>query len=317
MRAYALRRLAQMAPTLVGISLLAFALAALAPGDAAFEFLSRSLDRHPTPQEVAEVRRELGLDRPLAVQYVTWLGRAARGDLGVSYSTRRPVADEIRRRIPYTMELALPAALLALAIAVPAGTLSAVRRNRPTDHVVRVLSLAGASMPSFWLALLLIILFAVKLSLVPAAGRQGPASGLLPSFALALTPAAVLARFTRSMMLETLGEEYVRTARAKGLGELAVVGRHALRNGLIPVVTAFGTSLGHLLAGAVVIESIFVWPGIGKLGLDAILERDYPMIQAFVLYAGLGFLLINLLVDLSYALVDPRVRLGSLHREAA
>ncbi len=310
MRAYALRRLALLVPTLLGISLLAFALANLTPGDPAETYLRRVLDQQPTPAQVAEAREELGLNRPFAVQYLDWVGHAVRGDLGVSYSTRRPVAEEIGHRIPFTLELALPAALLALAIAVPVGLISAVYRNRLPDQVVRVCSLAGASVPSFWLALLLIDLFAVKFSLLPVAGRQGPTSTFLPIFALALTPAAVLARFARSAMLETLGEDYVRTARAKGLPGWLVVGRHALRNSLIPVITAFGTILGHLLVGAVVIESIFIWPGLGKLAIDAILQRDYPMIQGLVLYSGATFVALNLLIDLSYTLLDPRIRLG-------
>ena len=310
MRTYALQRLALLIPTLLGISLLAFALANLTPGDPAETYLRRVLDRQPTPAEVAETREKLGLNRPFVVQYLDWVGHAVRGELGVSYSTRRPVVEEIGRRIPFTLELAVPAALLALAIAIPVGVISAVYRNRLPDQLVRVCSLAGASVPSFWLALLLISLFAVRFSVVPVAGRQGPASALLPIFALTLTPAAVLARFARSTMLETLGEDYIRTARAKGLPGWLVVGRHALRNSLIPVVTAFGTSLGQLLVGTVVIESIFIWPGLGKLAIDAILQRDYPMIQALVLYSGVIFVVINLLIDLSYTLLDPRIRLG-------
>ncbi len=309
MRAYALRRLALLVPTLLGISLLAFALANLTPGDPAATYLRRVLDQQPTPAQIAETREELGLNRPLVVQYLDWVGHAVRGDLGVSYSTRRPVTEEIRHRIPFTLELALPAALLALAIAIPVGVISAVYRNRLPDQVVRICSLAGASVPSFWLALLFIDLFAVKFALLPVAGRQGPTSAILPIFVLALTPAAVLARFTRSAMLETLGEDYVRTARAKGLPGWLVVGRHALRNSLIPVITAFGTILGHLLVGAVVIESIFIWPGLGKLAIDAILQRDYPMIQGLVLYSGATFVALNLLIDLSYTLLDPRIRL--------
>jgi len=310
MRAYALRRLALLLPTLFGISLLAFALANLTPGDPAETYLRRVLDQQPTPAQIAATREELGLNRPFVIQYLDWVGHAVRGDLGDSYSTRRPVAEEIGHRIPFTLELALPAALLALAIAIPVGVVSAVYRNRLPDQGVRGCSLAGASVPSFWLALRLISLFAVQFSLVPVAGRQGPASVLLPVFTLALTPAAVLARFTRSAMLETLGEDYVRTARAKGLPGWLVVGRHALRNSLVPVITAFGTTLGHLLVGAVVIESIFIWPGLGKLAIDAILQRDYPMIQGLVLYSGAIFVVINLLIDLSYTLLDPRIRLG-------
>ncbi len=310
MIAYALRRALLLVPTLFGISLLAFALANLAPGDPAEEFLRRTLDRPPTPAEVAAEREELGLDRPLVVQYVSWLAGAARGDLGTSYSSRRPVADELAYRIPFTLELALPAALLALVVAVPVGVVAAVYRNRFTDQVLRVGALMGASIPSFWLGLMLISVFAVRLSLVPVAGRGGFLSMVLPVVTLAVAPAAVLARFTRSTMLETLGEDYLRTAWAKGVRARAVIGRHALRNSLVPVVTAFGTSLGHLVGGAVIVEAIFLWPGIGRLTLDAIQQRDYPVIQGVVLYSGAAFVLLNLAVDLSYALIDPRVRLG-------
>lgn len=308
MGAYVLRRLALLVPTLLGISMLAFAVANLAPGDAAEEFLRRTLDRTPTPAEVAATRRELGLDRSLVAQYLSWAGDVLRGDLGISYSTRRPVLDEVLHRIPYTLELAVPAALLALLLAVPLATLSALQRNRLPDQIVRVLSLAGASMPAFWLALLLIVVFAVELSLVPVAGRQGWTSVILPVAALTVAPAAVLTRFTRSALLEVLGEDYIRMARAKGLRR-EVLTRHALRNVMIPLLTVFALSFGHLLAGAVVIETIFVWPGLGSLILAAITERDYPVIQAFVLYSGLAFLLINLVVDIAYTAIDPRVRL--------
>lgn len=316
MKAYLLRSLALLIPTLLGISLLAFGLAKLAPGDPAAEFLRRTTDRPPTPPEIARVRGELGLDRPVIVQYARWVQRAARGDLGVSYATRRPVTHEIRHRIPATLELAVPAALLALLIALPLGIISALHRNGAIDQIARVASLAGASIPSFWLALLLIILFAVKLSLVPVAGRQGISSVILPAITLAVTPAAGLARFTRSAMLETLSQEYIVTARAKGLRERLIVRRHALRNALIPVVTVFGINLGHLVAGAVIIETIFAWPGLGKLAVDAILQRDYPLIQGFVLYTGATFVAINFVVDLSYAAIDPRVRIGAPLRGA-
>lgn len=314
MKAYIARSVVLLIPTLLGISLLAFGLAKLAPGDPAAEFLRRTTDRPPTPPEIARARTELGLDRPVIAQYGRWVRRAASGDLGISYATRRPVTTEIQHRIPATLELAIPAALLALLIAIPLGTIAALHRNRAVDQIARVASLAGASIPSFWLALLLIILFAVKFSLVPVAGRQGIASVILPALTLAVTPAAGLARFTRSAMLETLGQEYIVTARAKGLRERLIVRHHALRNALIPVVTAFGISLGHLVAGAVIIESIFAWPGLGKLAVDAILQRDYPVIQGFVLYTGTAFVVINFIVDLSYGVIDPRVRLGDALR---
>lgn len=310
MKTYALRRMLLLVPTLLGVSLLAFALANLTPGDPAVELLRRTSDHPPSPEDVAETRKDLGLDRPLVVQYAAWMGHAATGDLGISYSTRRPVAAEIARRIPFTLELALPAAGLALVLALVFGTVSAVNRNRWPDQTLRVASVMGASMPSFWLALLLILLFSVQLGVLPVAGRGGTAHLILPIATLALAPTAVLSRFTRSTMLETLDDDYIRTARSKGLAGWRVVGHHALRNAFIPLITAFGTSLGHLVSGAVIIETIFLWPGVGKLAVDAILQRDYPMIQGFTVYAGFAFVMINLLVDLSYGLIDPRIRLA-------
>jgi peptide/nickel transport system permease protein len=311
---YVVRRLAFVVPTLVGLTMLAFGVANVAPGDPAAEYLRRVYGREPTPSELQVERQRLGLDEPLVEQYVRWVGRAARGDLGTSFTSRRSVGGELLHRIPFTLELAVPAALLALVVAVPAGIASAIHRNRLLDQALRVASLAGASMPSFWLALLLIILFAVHWSLVPVAGRAGLTSLILPTVTLALAPTAVLARFTRSAMLETLGEDYVTVARSKGVREWLIVGRHALRNVLIPIITAFATSLGFLLSGAVVIETIFVWPGVGSLIVEAIQARDYPMIQGFVLYTGAAFLVINLLVDLSYLVIDPRVAITA--REA-
>ncbi len=306
-----MRRLALVVPTLVGLTMLAFGVANVAPGDPAHEYLRRVYGREPTPGELQVERHRLGLDRPLVGQYVRWVGRAVRDDLGTSFSSRQSVRRELLHRIPFTLELAIPAGLLALVVAVPAGIASAVHRNRLLDQALRVGSLAGAAMPSFWLALLLIILFAVHWSLVPVAGRAGLTSLVLPTVTLALAPTAVLARFTRSAMLETLGEDYVTVARSKGVRERLIVGRHAFRNALIPIVTAFATSLGFLLSGAVVIETIFVWPGVGSLIVEAIQARDYPMIQGFVLYTGAAFLVINLLVDLSYLVIDPRVAISA------
>lgn len=311
MRAYALRRLALVVPTLFGLTILTFLLANLAPGDPAEEYLRRTSDRPPTEEEIQGARVRLGIDRPLAVQYVSWVGRLVRGDMGTSFSSRRPVRTELARGIPYTVELALPAAFIALLLAAGFGTVSAVNRNRPIDQTVRIAALTGASLPSFWLALLLIIVFAVHLSLVPVAGRGGFSAMVLPILTLAVGPAAVLSRFTRSAVLETLGEDYVRTARAKGLAGYRVVLRHALRNALVPVVTAFGLTLGNLLAGAVIVESIFGWPGVGRIGLDAIRQRDYPMVQGFVLYAGLATILVNLAVDLAYSAIDPRIKVAT------
>lgn len=307
MRRFVLRRVLLMIPTLFGISMLTFGLANATPGDPAFVAAQRSLGRTPTAKEVVAQRKELHLDRPLVAQYLSWAGRAARGDLGVSYESRRPVRGELFRRIPFTLQLAIPAMVLALLIAVPAGIVSALYRNRPVDQVVRVVSLAGACMPSFWLALLLIILFSVRLSVLPVAGRGGLDHLILPVVTLSTVPMSILARYTRSTMLEALSSDYVVTARAKGSPEWRVVARHVLRNSLVPIVTSAGTQFGILLAGATVIETIFVWPGVGRLLVDAITARDYPIIEGFVLYAGAAFVVLNLVIDVLYAAIDPRI----------
>ncbi len=300
-----------MIPTLIGMSVLTFGVSNLTPGDPAFAFASRLASRPATPDEVAEARKDLGLEGGLVPRYFRWAGRAARGDLGISFSTRLPVRPELVQRAGYTMQLAIPAALLSVLIAIPVGVVSAVRRNRLSDQALRVVTLAGASVPSFWLALLLIVVVAVKLSWVPSAGRGGLVSYVLPVLTLAAAPAAVLARFTRSALLETLTSDYVVTARAKGAREAVVVARHALRNALVPLVTAVGTSLGALISGAAVVETVFVWPGVGRLLVEAIGQRDYPVIAGAILYSGVVFALISLIVDLLYAVIDPRIRLTS------
>jgi ABC-type dipeptide/oligopeptide/nickel transport system permease component len=306
-RRFVLRRVLLMIPTLLGISLLTFGLSNATPGDPGFVAAERELGRPPTGAELAAVRKDLDLDRPLVAQYLHWVTRAARGDLGISYASRRPVRVELFHRIPFTLELALPALGLAVLVAIPAGMLSALRRNGAIDQATRLASLAGACMPSFWLALLLIILFSVRLSVLPVAGRGGLDHLVLPTVTLAMAPMAILARYTRSTMLEALSSEYVVTARAKGAPERRVIARHVLRNSLVPIVTSVGTQLGFLLAGATVIETIFVWPGVGKLLVDAITGRDYPMVEGFVLYAGAAFVVLNLLVDVLYAAIDPRI----------
>jgi peptide/nickel transport system permease protein len=306
-RRFVLRRVLLMIPTLIGISLLTFGLSNATPGDPAFVAAQRELGRIPNAEELAAVRKDLDLDRPLVTQYLHWASQAARGDLGVSFASRRPVRQELFRRIPFTLELAVPAMALAVLVAIPAGIVSALRRNRPVDQAVRLASLAGACMPSFWLALMLIILFSVRLTVLPVAGRGGFNHLVLPTVTLAMAPMAVLARYTRSTMLEALTSDYVVTARAKGTAEVRVITDHVLRNSLIPIVTSIGNQLGFMLAGATVIETIFVWPGVGKLLVDAITGRDYPMIEGFVLYAGAAFVVLNLLVDVLYATIDPRI----------
>ncbi len=310
MTRYLLRRLIYLIPVWLGISFVAFALANLTPGDPARLMLQRQLERQPTAEEVASARETMRLDDPFLVRYVRWLGDALTGDLGTSYRTGESVLGALLERFPDTLQIAVTGMLAALLVALPLGVMAAVWRNSPLDHVSRVVALLGASMPSYWVAYLLILLFAVKLQLLPVAGRGTWQHVVLPSITLGLGASASLMRLTRSEMLEILGQDYIRTSRAKGLGPRAVVIGHALRNALIPVVTVAGLRFASLLGGAVIVETIFAWPGIGKFVLDSIFDRDYPVVQGFVVFMGTAFLLINLIVDLSYAWLDPRIRLG-------
>ncbi|MDP8969709.1 MAG: ABC transporter permease [Actinomycetota bacterium] len=307
---YLARRLAYLVPTLVGISLLAFTLGHVAPGDAAAEYFQRLHGRPPSQAELVNARDRLGLDEPLPVQYADWLTDAVRGDLGRAFSTGRPVTGELLSRFPVTLQLAGAAMVVALVIAMPVGIVAALYRNRAIDQVVRVGAMLGASLPGFWLAYLLIIAFSVKLGVLPSGGQGGFEHLILPALALGLADSAILARLMRSSLLEVMGENYVRTARAKGVAEWKVVTRHGLGNSLSAVATQAAITLGWLLAYSAIIEVIFVWPGIGRLALEAIYARDYPLIQGFVVFAGAIFVVINLLVDLLYRWLDPRVTLG-------
>lgn len=307
MRALVLRRLWALVPVWVGISVLAFALGRLAPGDPAV-LLLQAAGEEPTPRTVRAMRRELGLDQPAPVQYVLWLGRVVQGNLGVSYRSRRPVLQELLDRFPATLALALPAFLTSAALAVPLGVLSAVSSRTWVDHATRVLALVGITLPSFLLAYLLVLVFGVQLGLLPVAGREGFQSMVLPAVTLALPSLASLTRLVRAGVLEVLGEDYVRVARAKGVPERRVLYRHALPNALIPALTAAGIRFGHLVTGAVIVETVFSWPGLGRLVVEAIQGRDYPVIQGFVLFSGTLFVFTNLLVDVTYRILDPRVR---------
>lgn len=311
---YIARRLAYLVPVWLGISILAFVLSLLAPGDPVRQVLQQGGIDAPSSEQIIALRRELGLDDPAPVRYARWLGGAVRGDFGRSYRTGEPVLRSLTDRFPKTAELALVAISLGLLIAIPIGIVSALFRNSLIDQVARLGALVGASVPSFWLAYLLIILFAVQLRLLPVAGASEPRHILLPALTLAIGAAASLTRLTRSAMLEELFQDYVRTARSKGLRERAVVVTHALRNALITIVTVTGIRLAGLLGGAVIVETIFAWPGIGKYVVDSIFLRDYPTIQGFVLFTGTVVLLVNLAVDVSYVWLDPRVRLGAKGR---
>lgn len=307
---YALRRIFYLVPVLVGVSLLAYSLIDIAPGDPARIILERHGDPPISQAEVEAFRHELGLDDPFPIRYGRWLGDAVTGDLGTSFTTGRAVLPEVWTRFGITMQIAVPAFLLGLAIAMPLGVVAAVRRNRAADHTSRVIALVGASMPIFWLAFLLILFFAVWLGVLPVSGRGGWRHAALPVATLSVTAAAGLMRLVRASLLEVLHQDFIRTATARGLPRRTLVLSHGLRNAMLPVLTLAGLRFGHLLGGAVIIETVFAWPGIGKHVVDAIFARDYPTIQGFVLLIGLVFVTINLLVDLSYTWLDPRVRLG-------
>ena len=314
MGAYLIRRLATMVPVLLVVSVVVFSIIHLTPGDPVAIMLREDAD----PAAAAALRKVLGLDRPLPIQYLTWVGRAARGELGRSIRTNQPVAEAILERLPVTLSLAGASTLLALAVALPAGILSAVRRNSVADVTGTLAALSGISMPNFWLATLLIFLFSVRLGWLPPLGYVSPAkdfwaglrSLILPSITLGTAMTAVVMRMTRSSLLEVLQLDFVRTARAKGLGGAAVLLRHALRNALIPVVTVVGLQAGALLGGAIITETIFALPGVGRLLVDAIFQRDFPIVQGVVLLLAVNFLLVNLLVDIAYGYLDPRIRYG-------
>lgn len=330
---FLLRRASLVVPTFLGITLLVFSLIHLIPGDAVE---AMSGERGMDPERYTRLLHEFGLDRPLYVQYFDYLGHVLRGDLGLSLVTHDKVLSEFLALFPATLELSLCAILLALLIGLPAGIVAALRRNTVLDYSVMGVSLTGYSMPIFWWALLLILLFSVTLGWTPVSGRIDilydlkPVTGLmlldsllsgepgafksalshliLPTIALATIPLAVIARMTRSAMLEVLREDYVRTARAKGLPQWRVIGLHVLRNALIPIVTVIGLQVGALLAGAILTETIFSWPGIGKWLVEAIHRRDYQVVQGGILLSSSIIILVNLIVDVLYGVINPRIR---------
>ena len=308
---YLARRLAALVPVLLGISGLAFLLGRLEPGDPAEAILAGELERPPTAQQVAAFRHVLGLDQPMIEQYWHWLVGALHGDLGTSYQTNESVVGILAGRLPATILLSTAALVLSVLVAVPLGTWAALRRSRWPDTVTRTLSVGSSALPSFWVGYLLIIIFAVNLSLLPAQGNADSLSWVLPVLTLTIAIVGVPLRLVRASVLEVLDQDHVRTARAVGIPERRVLLRHVLRNALNPVVTYLGLLLGFLLSGVVVVESVFAWPGIGLAVTDAIHARDYPVVQGFVLFTGAMFVLVNLSVDLLYRRLDPRVRLGS------
>lgn len=314
MTTYVIRRLLQSVPVLILASVGIFLLLHMVPGDPALLLAGPDA----TPEVVTAVRRDMGLDQPLPVQYFLWVQHALSGDLGRSYISRLPVTQLIRNALPATIELTLAALAVAVAFALPTGIISAVRRQSLPDWAITVTNGLALAVPNFWLGILLIIVFALVLGWLPPGGRveflsnPGVAwkSLLLPALTLGITIGASLSRFTRAAMLEVLHEDYIRTARAKGLSQRLVILRHAIRNALIPIVTVLGIQFGRLLGGAVIVESVFAWPGIGRMVLQAVLNRDYLLVQGTLLLLVASFIIINLIVDLLYGVLDPRIRLA-------
>ncbi len=301
---YVIKRLLSTIPVLIGISLLLFFMLRMLPGDPAQVLAGQMASQ----EDIQLIRHQLGLDRPIHVQYAFFLGRLARFDLGRSARTQNPVTEEIWARLPNTMLLAIVAITLACLFGIPAGIISAVRPYTWIDYVVTSTAIFGISMPVFWLGLMLVVVFAVWLQWLPAGGTGTWRHVILPSFTLAAFVVAFIARMTRSSMIEVLSQDYTTTARSKGLKEHVVVIKHALKNALIPIITVIGLQFGMLLGGAVLTETVFAWPGVGRLIVDSILARDYPVIQGAILVFGLLYILVNLVVDLLYAYVDPRIR---------
>ena len=306
MRTFVLKRLLLLVPILLGVATLTFVLMYIVPGDPVRAIAGERYDE----ETLARMRAELGLDRPLVVQYVDFLGRLARFDLGDSFVTRRPVTEGIRERFPRTLVLALSAMAIAIVCGIVIGVLAAWGAHPVLSRILMTVSLVGVSMPVFWLGLLLIYLFAIKLRVLPPSGYGGGSirNLILPALTLSFASMATIARVTRSGFIDALGEDYVRTARAKGLGERVILSKHVMRNALIPVLTIVGADFGSYLSGSVLTESIFGWPGLGRFVVQAILKRDFPVIQGAVLFMAVLFVLVNLAIDLSYGAIDPRIR---------
>ncbi len=295
-------------PILLGVATIIFILMFLVPGDPARLLMGQ----HGDERVLASIRHEMGLDQPVYIQYIRFIGKLAKGDLGTSYRQKRPVIQIIRERFPATAKLAVTSMILAVIIGVAAGIIAAINRNRVWDWVVMVLSLTGISMPVFWLGMMLILLFASGLGWFPVGGygRSGDLRHLaLPALSLSTISIGYISRMMRSSMLEVIGKDYIRTARAKGLSETAVILRHALKNAFIPVITVIGINFAALLGGAVATETVFAWPGLGRATVDAIRVRDLPVVEGCVIFLAFIFVMANLLVDLSYAWLDPRIRL--------
>lgn len=301
---YLVQRIIQIVPVLLGVSIVVFAMLHMIPGDPAVIMAGEDASR----ETIQTIRESMGLDRPITVQFTVFLGRLLRGDLGKSIRTKLPVAQEITERYPYTATMAVLATVLASAVGIVAGVVAAVNRSSAIDTISMVIALLGVSTPSFWLGLMLMLVFALTLRWLPTVGASTPLHYIMPTLTLGAQSAGMIARMSRSAMLEVIRQDYVRTARAKGLSERVVIYHHALKNALIPIVTIVGLRFGGLLAGTVLVESVFNIPGIGRAMVDAVATRDYPMVQGTVLVVAASFVLVNTVVDLMYAFIDPRIR---------
>lgn len=307
MTSYLLRRLIGIVPVLFGVTLVVFAMTWVTPGDRVAALLGESA-QGMTAEAREELRQQLGFDRPWPEQYLRYVTGLLQGDLGTSLRSRRPVADEVFGRLPATAELAFAGLAIAVILGVGLGVMAALKRRTWVDAAAIAVALIGVSVPVFWSGFILMIVFSLELGWLPASGRGDWRHLILPATTVGVASAAFIARITRGAVLETLSQDYVRTARAKGLRERIVVLRHALRNALLPIVTVVGLQLGSLLGGAVLTETVFAWPGVGRMLVDAIIARDLPLVQGTVLVVSLLFILVNLAVDLSYAAINPRVR---------
>lgn len=304
---YAFRRILMLVPFLIGLTILAFALGVLSPGDPAVAVLTMDGSSEPTEAEILAMRHSMGLDRPYWVQYLSWLSGAVTGNLGVSYLTHKPVLDELLRRFPVTLHLALWAMGWVIFLGIPAGVWAAVHEESFREMVLRIFALVFISVPSFWLAIIMMLLFSEELQLLPSSGYGDAVHMILPSFVLAAGTAAATLRLEQASMLETMEKPFVLTERAKGLPEGYIMVHHVLPNSLIPVITMVGTFFGSILGGSVIIENLFSIPGLGSYVLSAIWGRDYPVIQGYVIVSGTVFLVFNYLVDLSYYVLNPKV----------
>lgn len=304
MHKYIIKRLLYLIPVIIGVTFIVFTIMHFTPGDPAQLILGES-----APQAaVDKLREDMGLNDPFLIQYFNFLKNAVKGDFGTSYTTKVAVFDEVFSRFPATLKLTVAGMLIAIVIGIPVGIISATKQYSITDNVTMILALLGVSMPNFWLGLMLILLFSVKLGVLPSGGDSGFLSLILPAITLGTSVAAIITRMTRSSMLEVVRQDYIRTARAKGVPEKDVINKHALKNALIPIVTVIGLQFGYLLGGAVLTETVFSWPGIGRLMVEAIRKKDSPVVLASVVFLSITFSVVNLFIDILYAYLDPRIK---------